>query len=952
MTVVWVRATTTTTTAERGSVFQVDDADPLAAQMIAARYWTRTAAPAVPPYVPPVVEPAGTIYVRAWIAALGASAGQVFRVYGDDPAVLAGIAAGWLEEVPDPTAALPTPSGGVLHRTELDPAVTVLAGTPDTAFGALLRALFAGTSVAAASVTGLAPVATSGSYLDLSDVPAAAELPGLAPVATSGAYGDLTGRPVLAAVATTGDYGDLSGRPAPYTDAAARAAAIAAITAGTGMTRTVSGDGQTVTLATTGGGGGGGSVVQYDVQLYTTPGAFTWTKPVGAVRTVAHVYGAGGGGQGGSWANSGTMWPGGAGGTGGSYTRLDVAATDLPATVSGGVGLGGNGSVGSTVAGTVPVAGVVGGSSWFGPTLAIATGGIGGSSTSVPGSGGLGGKAAAVNAAGTGYASLPGPGEATWTAGGGAGGTIFGNVQTVGLPGAAGGYGPGRTVAPAGGAAAATSGATGGAGTAGTPPPSPGLLVGSGGGGGGPSFYGGTGAGGVGGAGGVAAGGGGGGASWNAAGGAGGRGGDGVVLVVTECVVTAADPTQVPAAPVPVTSWDVQTYTTAGGFTWTRPAGAVYAEVTLVGAGGGGGGGTANSTTSNGGGGGTGGSANTFTLDGAQLPATVTGTVGTGGAGGVGPSGTGGTTNTAGNPGGTTTFGSFRALGGGGAGPGNAQGFVATGQIPGGVGAAPPAGNPGAGIGPGGGGRGYTLVSSAANAATVGGVPEGAGLTLAAAGANAATPPAGVVFGGGGGGGLNGATTAASAGGAGVYGGGGGGGGVPSTTGIAGGTGGKGGDGVVMVRTLCVTSVGTAPGGVPAIAASEKGAVNGVATLDGTGKLSSAQAPASAAAYVPVAAPTGFSVAGVNGYWKEASGVVTVAVQLTSTGATTQSVTAFTLPVGYRPAAQVQGAGIAMNLGSPFIALAQVTAAGVVTVAAANNVAGPFSGQVSFVAAG
>ena len=54
---------------------------------------------------------------------------------------------------------------------------------------------------------GLAAVAASGAYSDISGTPS------LAAVATSGAYADLTGAPGLAAVATSGAYSDLSGTP-------------------------------------------------------------------------------------------------------------------------------------------------------------------------------------------------------------------------------------------------------------------------------------------------------------------------------------------------------------------------------------------------------------------------------------------------------------------------------------------------------------------------------------------------------------------------------------------------------------------------------------------------------------------------------------------------------------------------------------------------------------------
>jgi hypothetical protein len=61
-------------------------------------------------------------------------------------------------------------------------------------------------------------VATQGTAVSAATSAAAAAqaaVGGLAAVATSGAYGDLTGRPVLAAVATTGAYADVVGAPPP-----------------------------------------------------------------------------------------------------------------------------------------------------------------------------------------------------------------------------------------------------------------------------------------------------------------------------------------------------------------------------------------------------------------------------------------------------------------------------------------------------------------------------------------------------------------------------------------------------------------------------------------------------------------------------------------------------------------------------------------------------------------
>lgn len=82
-----------------------------------------------------------------------------------------------------------------------------------------------------ADFAGLATVAKTGSYLDLTNTPSipAAQVntdwnvtsglpqllnkPSLSTVATSGAYSDLSGKPSLATVATTGAYSDLTGKP-------------------------------------------------------------------------------------------------------------------------------------------------------------------------------------------------------------------------------------------------------------------------------------------------------------------------------------------------------------------------------------------------------------------------------------------------------------------------------------------------------------------------------------------------------------------------------------------------------------------------------------------------------------------------------------------------------------------------------------------------------------------
>ena len=63
------------------------------------------------------------------------------------------------------------------------------------------------TTIPVASITGLATVATTGNYNNLTNTPV------LATVATTGNYNNLTNTPVLATVATTGNYNDLTNKP-------------------------------------------------------------------------------------------------------------------------------------------------------------------------------------------------------------------------------------------------------------------------------------------------------------------------------------------------------------------------------------------------------------------------------------------------------------------------------------------------------------------------------------------------------------------------------------------------------------------------------------------------------------------------------------------------------------------------------------------------------------------
>ncbi|HUO50790.1 MAG TPA: hypothetical protein VMU25_04480 [Candidatus Paceibacterota bacterium] len=136
----------------------------------------------------------------------------------------------------------------------------------------------------------------------------------------------------------------------------------------------------------TGSGGGGGSNL-VNIQVFSTPGTFTYTPSAGATAAQVIVTGGGGGGGNGSGTNLG-----GAGGSGGtSIAFVDLTSTSSVTVVvgtggvskSGASATGGNGSMSSF------------------STFATANGGSGGTGGSA-GAGGLGG------AAGIGVVTLPG----------------------------------------------------------------------------------------------------------------------------------------------------------------------------------------------------------------------------------------------------------------------------------------------------------------------------------------------------------------------------------------------------------------------------------------------------------------------------------------------------------------------------------------------------------------
>lgn len=210
-------------------------------------------------------------------------------------------------------------------------------------------------------------------------------------------------------------------------------------------------------------GGGGGAP---DVQVFTTPGAITWTKPVG--KTLCDMIAIGGGAGGGSGATgaAGTLRLGGGGGGGGGYATVKgVPLSVLGATESGNVGGGGIGGISAPMPNSPGIAGSPGGPTYLGvpnpgtpgkgPWVIVggSSGGQGGG-TGLGGSGGFSTLEGSDGGSSADGASTPGQ-DATFTAatGGGAGGPI--SALDVAQDGTHGGDqnpngfgGPGGTIAP------------------------------------------------------------------------------------------------------------------------------------------------------------------------------------------------------------------------------------------------------------------------------------------------------------------------------------------------------------------------------------------------------------------------------------------------------------------------------------------------------------------------
>jgi hypothetical protein len=178
------------------------------------------------------------------------------------------------------------------------------------------------------------------------------------------------------------------------------------------------------------------------VDVYTTTGSTTWTKPSWAKSVEVILIGGGGGGASGRKGAAASGRSGGTGGGGGAYSQVTFQASALSATETVVVGAGGAGAAAQTTNSTNGIAGTAGGETSFGGKM-YAVGGLGGAAgttgsglvTAVRGTfwGGQPGSANTTlgGAAGVGITTGPG-GFAGGAYGGGSGGGVSSADVAVG----------------------------------------------------------------------------------------------------------------------------------------------------------------------------------------------------------------------------------------------------------------------------------------------------------------------------------------------------------------------------------------------------------------------------------------------------------------------------------------------------------------------------------------
>jgi hypothetical protein len=277
------------------------------------------------------------------------------------------------------------------------------------------------------------------------------------------------------------------------------------------------------------------AIPETDVQIFSTAGTFTWTKPNPTLAKSVNIQlfaGGGGGGGGRKDTTLLTAKSGGGGGGGGGYLNITIPAAALGVSESVVIGAGGTSGSGSTTGSGV--AGGNGGNTTFNSLICL--GGLGGgvgSTNAASGGNGILNSNNGASSSITGNGGIGSPtGVALPTQFGGAGGGGGGCISAAGSVFAGGVGGRSNVLNFNGGASGANTGVSGTAGTNNTSASTGLFAVGSGGGGGGAGL---AVSGGAGGAGGFPAGGGGGGGATETgtSSGAGGIGGDGLAIITT-----------------------------------------------------------------------------------------------------------------------------------------------------------------------------------------------------------------------------------------------------------------------------------------------------------------------------------------------------------------------------------------------------------------------------------
>ena len=125
-----------------------------------------------------------------------------------------------------------------------------------------------------------------------------------------------------------------------------------------------------------------------DIQVFSTAGSFSWTRPLGAKWVDVQVFGGGGSGASGRKGAAATARGGGGGGAGGNYGKTLLPASITLASETVTVGVGATGGVSQATNSTNGLNGAGGGASSFGSWLNVQGGNAALQGTTTGGNGG------------------------------------------------------------------------------------------------------------------------------------------------------------------------------------------------------------------------------------------------------------------------------------------------------------------------------------------------------------------------------------------------------------------------------------------------------------------------------------------------------------------------------------------------------------------------------------